>query len=1020
MDVHFPVRNRLAGRLRWYGLAVLLALAPLPLAARHLPIQVYTSAQGLPENAVECLLPTPAGSLWLCTSEGLVRFDGYHFRVFGPEQGLPSRNIVNMAVARRGGFWILTDRGLCRLTPGAKIGEPCRLLEADSKAAPFNLGSIFESETGETWVTNATALFRLSNDGRRLERASLNLSNAFLGDIADGWDGELLISSDLGLYAWRPGEEPRNLGSSLGTVGIVCFYRYSADEYWLGTSAGLYRMRHRNGNVELTSVPSAGTGRLNAILRRKDGSIWAVGDAITQLVVGPNGEIVPGERYTVADGLPAAGIDGMVEDIEGNLWGSTEGSGVFRVQKSGFVSYSGEDGLGSARIAEITEDSQKRLCVVTSWVHGPEVRIKEGDTFRNVRVQHPPAIQYFGWGWNQYVVAARDGSWWFPSGLGMLRFPKLEKTEDLARTVPVFYDEHSALGCREIFRAWESPAGDIWITCVSPARGIIRWRRQTDSFQHWTVGDGLPQDTAPVSYRAAPDGEVWMATNDMVLRFRNERFESFPLAPGQPSPSVRDLLVDSSGRLWFATQRSGIFRCDNPNDATPVFRHYTVAEGLSTDYVSSLVEDAAGYIYAGTARGVDRIDPRGPVQSRLIRHFNSGDGLPESQQNTALRDRNGHLWFGTLAGLAEFDPGKSTRRPAPQIHLTRVRIRGEDVPLPWEGAQALSLDLAADRNQVEIEYSAVALSSPDSLLYQYRLTEGDADWSEAIERQEVNYASLPAGKFRFEVRAVDADGQISRQTAGFDFRIAAPVWRRWWFLSAMAILLTAGIVQIYSYRVRHLLAMERLRTRIATDLHDDIGASLTQISILTEVARHGSAPQVLSDVANIARGLVSDMSDIVWAVNPRHDRFEGLVHRMRRFASDVLGGADIDVQFEAVGLPADVAVPLDARRPLYLVLKEAVNNVARHSGARKAAIRLELTHGDLKLTVTDDGRGFNPGEAPQSGEGVLSVTRRMREIGGTATWESVPGEGTKFTAILPLPARKALHELIGLPGRVRR
>ena len=118
------------------------------------------------------------------------------------------------------------------------------------------------------------------------------------------------------------------------------------------------------------------------------------------------------------------------------------------------------------------------------------------------------------------------------------------------------------------------------------------------------------------------------------------------------------MLVDSAGRIWLATQRAGLFRCDNPNDASPLFRQYTVAEGLSTDYVSSVVEDAAGYIYAGTARGVDRIDPRAPIGSKHIRHFTATDGLPESEQNTALRDRHGHLWFGTLAGLAEIDPGK--------------------------------------------------------------------------------------------------------------------------------------------------------------------------------------------------------------------------------------------------------------------------------------------------------------------------------------------------------------------------
>jgi signal transduction histidine kinase/streptogramin lyase len=778
-------------------------------------------------------------------------------------------------------------------------------------------------------------------------------------------------------------------------------------------------MRHQAGAIVLRRVPDERLHHINDIIRRSDGSVWIAGRGLAHIDAGANGDIVTYERYTAADGLPTLEVAGLIEDQQGNLWGATEGSGIFRIEESGFTSYSAADGLGNARIAALLEDSHGRLSVQTSWDRDPAILVKDGGTFRSVPIQHPPAVNYFGWGWNEFVVAARDGSWWIPTGFGMLRFPRVEKTEDLAHTKPVFYDEHSALGCREIFRAWEDPSGDIWITCVMPATGTIRWQKRTGNFQHWTEADGLPQEAAPMVFRAGADGAIWMATAAQAIRFRNERFESFPLAPGRRTPAIRDLLVDSAGRLWFATQRSGVFRCDNPNDAAPVFRNYTVAEGLSTDYVSSLVEDASGYIYAGTARGVDRIDPRAPIASRHIRHFTSADGLPESQQNTSLRDRQGHLWFGTLAGLAEFDPQKSARRPAPDIYLTRVRVRGEDVPLPWEGARQLSLDLASDRNQVEIEYSAIDLSSPESLLYQYRLRGSDQDWSEPLALLDVNYASLPSGPFRFEVRAIDADGQVSQQTAGFDFTIAVPLWRRWWFLSAMAILLTAAILQLYNYRVRQLLAMERLRTRIATDLHDDIGASLTQISILTELARRAPAPHVLSDVADIARGLVSDMSDIVWAVNPRHDRFEGLVHRMRRFSSDVLGGADIDLKFETGGLPADVAVPLEARRPLYLVLKEAVNNVARHSGARQAAIRLELVEGDLKLTVTDDGRGFDPAQS-HSGEGLVSVARRMREIGGTATWESQPGSGTRFTAVLPLPGRKALHELIGLPGRVRR
>lgn len=206
VDGSLSNRNGRGWGVPWQCVAALLALAVQPLLARHLPIQIYTSAQGLPQNTVECLVPSPAGLLWLCTSEGLVRFDGYHFRVFGPKQGLPARHVMAMVAARRGGFWLLTDRGLCRVPPGSKIGEPCRLLATDDKTTPFNWGSIFESATGDTWVSNGISLFRVSDGGRRLERSSFKVAkHQVIVALADGWDGNLLVSTDMALFEWRPG-----------------------------------------------------------------------------------------------------------------------------------------------------------------------------------------------------------------------------------------------------------------------------------------------------------------------------------------------------------------------------------------------------------------------------------------------------------------------------------------------------------------------------------------------------------------------------------------------------------------------------------------------------------------------------------------------------------------------------------------------------------------------------------------------------------------------------------------------
>jgi signal transduction histidine kinase len=432
----------------------------------------------------------------------------------------------------------------------------------------------------------------------------------------------------------------------------------------------------------------------------------------------------------------------------------------------------------------------------------------------------------------------------------------------------------------------------------------------------------------------------------------------------------------------------------------------------------SVLEDNAGFIYAGGARGVDRIDPQAPIGSRQIRHFTVADGLPESEQSTAFRDHTGHLWFGTLQGLAELDPSKVVQQAPPQVYFMRVRVRGEDVPLAWEGARSVSLDLASNRNQLEIEYAGVDLTAPESLRYQTRLEGLNSSWSEPTDQLRVNYASLPSGRHRFEVRAVDAAGQLSPQTAGLDVFVEVPLWRRWWFLAAVTMLVCAAMAALYRYRVRNLLAMERLRNRIAADLHDDIGSSLTQISILSEVGRRGSTTSILSEIGGIARDMVAEMSEIVWAIAPRHDRFEELIHRLRRFAGDVLGGADIELRFETDTLPPGLKVPLEARRPLYLIFKEAVNNVVRHSRARSASIRVEAVNDVLTLTVEDDGCGFDPVKS-YPGEGLPSMARRMKDIGGSVAWDSRPGEGTRFTASLPLPARGKLHKRVGPSRRVQ-
>lgn len=994
------------------GAVAVLITAP-DLAASRLPIQVFTAAQGLPRNSAACLVPDPNGLLWICTTEGLVRFDGSEFRTSGREQGLPSSVIVDFLISSKGGYFILTDAGVCRLLPGSSIGDLCRKLPMDRLEGEFQRDSLVESDNGHIWVATDKALYRSSPDGSRLQRTVLPFHD-LIAAIGAAPNGQLLISTSRSEYLWD-GQTYRNIsGPPVNECGYGQIQAGAVHDIWVvGGCNNLYHITGwdsvRNLKMELAiDRQPASTSR---VLVRRNHSVWfTASPGLKRWEPQADGTLAEQEHFGTKEGLPYSWITSLAEDSQGNLWGATEGLGIFRILATGFRVYSSEDGLGSARISSIFEDNRGDLCVTTSVEAGSGsrsgFRVKNGERFDRIDFALGPRFHGWSWGWNQIALQAHDGEWWFQTDTGLYRFAKKLWPKDLTGVAPSFvYDRNTPLGEDELFRIFEDSRGDVWISTLSPHNELIRWERATGRFHHWSTAEGWPANKGATEIRESASGTIWLGTADGFYRFRNGRFDHVAMA------YACDVYIDRAQRIWVATTRNGLYRCDSPEAAVPVFRHYSVHEGLSSDSTRSLTEDDAGFIYAGTVRGVDRIDPRAPIGGANILHFGAADGLPYADQTVAYRDRRGHLWFGTFQGLAEYDPAEPAARGIPDVYLRRVRVRGEDVPLPWAGTKNFRLHLPSSKNQVEIEYAGIDLRSLASLRYQYRLSGVDAGWSQPSPRFSVNYANLPPGNHVFEVRAVGADGVAGSGAASLAMDLDAPLMRRPWFLAIAALLLCATAYWLYSYRVAHLLAMERLRTRIATDLHDDIGSSLTQISVLTEIGGRDASRNVLGEVAVISRDMVDEMSDIVWAASPRHDRFDSIVHRMRRFAEDAM--ADGELVFDASQLPPDLPLPLELRRPLYLVFKEAVNNVARHSRATRMAVRIAVRDSTIELAVEDNGSGFDAG-ADANGEGLASIRRRVKEVSGSVAWHTAPGQGTRFQATLPLRTRTSLGRLVGL------
>jgi len=441
-------------------------------------------------------------------------------------------------------------------------------------------------------------------------------------------------------------------------------------------------------------------------------------------------------------------------------------------------------------------------------------------------------------------------------------------------------------------------------------------------------------------------------------------------------------------------------RVDEPTAERPTFRNYSTLQGMSSNSASVIVEDLNGRIYVGTGRGLDRLDP----ETGRVKYFTTADGLAEGDILAAARDRDGILWFGTHKGLSRFAPAADApvAKPPP-ISITGVLIAGEKQPISVRGEADISLaDLAPDRNELQIHFVGLSFASGEVLHYQYRLEGADKDWSSPVEQRTVNFARLAPGKYRFLVRAVNSDGVVSTTPATITFRVLPPIWQRWWFLALAMIAVSLFAYVLYRYRVARLLELERVRTRIATDLHDDIGSNLTRISLLSELAKQQSGNgKLLGSIADIARESVASMNDIVWAISPQHDRLIDLTRRMRQHAEEVFTLRNIRLEFNAPLSDADIQLPVGTRRDVLLIFKEAVNNAARHSECSKVAIDFSTDHHALHLGITDNGRGFDM-RSESEGHGLRSMARRASTLGGELTIDSRPEEGTTVRFALPV------------------
>jgi signal transduction histidine kinase len=464
----------------------------------------------------------------------------------------------------------------------------------------------------------------------------------------------------------------------------------------------------------------------------------------------------------------------------------------------------------------------------------------------------------------------------------------------------------------------------------------------------------------------------------------------------------REMQGDPFGRVWVPTWNSSLYCLWRSPAGEWHARRFSTADGLLSDDVLSIDPTPDGRLWVGTTRGLQefRLRPGEPMLEPIL-EVRGRDGLDGEYVSAVREDRHGFLWLGTTGGkLHRLDPRRLVQLDSPAVRIARLELDGEPAALGPHPPR-----LRAGRTRVALHLVGRTYQQPRRVRYEYRLAPRDTVWTSLGAGRVVRFPFLPPGRHVIEARAV-REGRPPGPVARLSLVAAPPFWRTWWFPPAVAAALLVPAFLWYRSRMERRLAMERLRLRIATDLHDDIGGGLTQVSLYGELIRRASTGPVAGwaeRVGEQARALGDAMRDIVWAIHPEQESWEALELRMKDHAVALLGPRGI--AFEMTGELRDGAratvLPMDVRRNVLLVFKEALHNAVRHAGCEHVVVRWRLGPRRLGVTIHDDGGGFDPSRAV-AGHGLSNLRRRAAEIGGDLAIETAPGAGTTITLEVPL------------------
>lgn len=971
----------------------------------------------MPEHTIVGLEQTPDGYLWVATHRSLSRFDGVRFQDFAPATpASPTTDQIRaMLRDRRGQLWLARDGGTVVCVAAGEITQVIALTET-SPGAPAR--AMAEDAEGNIWVSDSTgAVFRIQAGRVQAFGATEGLRGQGLCWLTTDAQGQFWFSQAGHVGVLREGRFETLLTLDQPSARIALA---RGGGIWLCVGSKVFHYR-AGGELktvaELQLEPGLVEVAVTALYEDKARGLWL-------------GTSSGGLFRFDAQGLQSVGtshpnIINISEDSEGNLWVGTRGGGLNRLSPRAVQLLGPASGLPFAAVQSAGEDAAGTL-----WIAGQNGAL----ACRSNGVWNLLASNT-GWpGGAVNCVAAETGG-------GLLigtRDKGVFRHQHGAFTSLALNERLPNLSVRSLYSGTN---GDLWVGVSS---AVVRFQARDGSLKQFPLPAGA-SDVRTIMQDLS--GDVWMGTTSdgFLLRVHGERLSNETTNLMQGPKHIRCLQVTGDGSLWFGYAGQGLGWHRNGR-----YFQFRAGHGLWDEYISQILPDDRGRLWLAGNRGIFQVaraelEAVAAGRAAKVRSvvFGRGEGVPNLQATfgispAAAVTRDGRLLLPMLSGLAIVEPRvlRMNPRPPPVI-IERLTVNGRvvaayDIPgasgNPGEPAPVNlrarpdPLRLGPGVQELDFEFTALSLAAPDNVTFRYQLEGWNQGWVEAGPERIARYQNVSPGDYRFRVTACNHDGIWNEVGATVALTVKPHLWEVTWFRTTGAVsaagLLGGGVLLSVRRRYRRKLerleqqqALERERTRIAQDLHDDLGAGLVEINFGSELAQDPAlgADEVREHTREIgtrARAMVTALDEIVWAVNPKHDSVSSLASYFCQFAQHFLRATPVRCQLDvARELPA---APLNAeqRHSLFLAFKEALSNVVQHSGATDLRLAIAANDGTLTITVSDNGCGLTP-DAPRGGngaDGLGNMQRRLQQLGGRCELTSQPQRGTTVTFQVPLPA----------------